>query len=300
MKKVAIKKWLIPAICAVAVVAVAVVAVFLLQPKGGVAIVKKWKPQRASSNVEPYARRAIEIIDSYLGFKISADEAKAAFKEVSTRMEDLDITFDDKRYTVADDIIDSRILYLYFDAEEMTDSEFWEYRDVLAFQIGEDVSGRKYPAKHDHYNLGDFENRIDKDQELFARLDEYAGAVAEYDCHALEDFLSVSITLDQMNGVKVNDVYAIVDHVLEEFEEGADYEGFSLAVRYQKYDQEVFTVSFLKNQYLQSFMIAPSIDFHTYDAEDIENGKMERETFQTEDIQELKEELEKMAKAFDT
>lgn len=291
MKKVPVKKWLIPAICAVIAVAAVVAIVLLLQPKGGVAIVKKWKPKRASSNVEPYARRAIEIIDSYLAFEIDGAEVKRAVDEVRTRMEELDISYDDKRYTLADDVVDHRIFCLYIDADKMTDSEFWEYRDVLAFQIGEDVSGRVYPAKQDYFD--------DDDRQCLSYLDEYANMVDRYSCYVGEDWVNPSVEVDRMNGVGVGDIYSLIKHVWRELGNQENCARYTFKLSYKVYGQEAFSVVCTKYQNEKLFLIFPGIDSHAEEREDISEDWVKHNVYQTEYLQELKEELDRMAKAFD-
>ena len=290
MKKVPIKKWLIPAICTVVVVAVAAVAVLLLQPKGGVAIVKNWKPQRASSDVEPYARRAIDIIDSYLDFEISGSEAKAAFDEVRCRMNELNILSGGKQYNLADDVIENRVASLYLDAEDLSDSSYREHRDLLMFQIGEPVSGRTYPARQTHYD--------EEDQLCEAYFDEYLTLANRYSHNTFDDMVLVSVDFDYMNGTTIKDMRKALEHAWSQLE-GQPGKNCSVIASYQKYGQDVFSVYISKFEENTAFLVQSAIDFHKVDVENKESLERNVTSLEFQSFHLLKEELEKMSAAFD-
>ena len=193
-----------------------------------------WTPTRASSEIEPYARKAIEIIDGYLAFELTVDEATNEFRELRRRIEPFDIRGIDSTYNDPDQSIAHIIEMLsILDADTRTDLEYYEYRDILAFQIGEAVSGKSYDP--DRYGI----DNCPKMMELF---DVKAFPVEYVSELEFEDGWYWSMTFDELNGVSITDFQGYIESVYDDFINSNMNEG-SLSFNYSRYEQDVFYIS---------------------------------------------------------
>ena len=193
-----------------------------------------WTPTRASSEIEPYARKAIEIIDGYLAFELTVDEATNEFRELRRRIEPFDIRGIDSTYNDPDQSIAHIIEMLsILDADTRTDLEYYEYRDILAFQIGEAVSGKSYDP--DRYGI----DNCPKMMELF---DVEAFPVEYVSELEFEDGWYWSMTFDELNGVSITDFQGYIESVYDDFINSNMNEG-SLSFNYSRYEQDVFYIS---------------------------------------------------------
>lgn len=196
-----------------------------------------WKPLLASDEVIPYAEQAIEILDSYLGFDMSADEATKALDRLVDRVESLDIdsleilkgTSD---YNETDYNIAYNIDFLSIGSiDDRTDKECMMYRDFFRFSIGEKVSGKTYSPK----------KRISKDNPLSQKLVDSDIPISK----AYDDSngnAKITLFFDYCNGVKVEYIYDYVRKVIRSAER-QEILLEDITVWYHCYDQEVFILS---------------------------------------------------------
>lgn len=216
-------------------VALVLLSVFGLVACGSGDSPDTWTPTRASSEIEPYARKAIEIIDGYLAFELTVDEATNEFRELRRRIEPFDIRGIDSTYNDPDQSIAHIIEMLsILDADTRTDLEYYEYRDILAFQIGEAVSGKSYDP--DRYGI----DNCPKMMELF---DVEAFPVEYVSELEFEDGWYWSMTFDELNGVSITDFQGYIESVYDDFINSNMNEG-SLSFNYSRYEQDVFYISF--------------------------------------------------------
>ena len=289
MKNLFTKKALTILICMAIVLTTAIVIVFALQPRGSAAITSKWNAKKASVEVIPYARRAIEIIDEYLGFKITSTDAKKAFSDLNSRISTLDISFDSKNYNAADEIVDTCILYLYISADEMSDTSFWLYRDILSAQIGESVSGRTYAAQ--------YLMQTDADQTCSIFFKNHLVSSCRYTSHETDTYTSVSAEFDYLNGVGITALYDILECAWLEIPKDSGDHIYSITISYKYYGQEVFSVSAFKSAAENTFFISKPIDFHTL-SEDEYLSISEKSSIEIASLQDVGVELAKMNRNF--
>jgi len=215
-------------------VALVLLSVFGLVACGSGDSPDTWTPTRASSEIEPYAQKAIEIIDGYLAFELTVDEATNEFRELRRRIEPFDIRGIDSTYNDPDQSIAHIIEMLsILDADTRTDLEYYEYRDILAFQIGEAVSGKSYDP--DRYGI----DNCPKMMELF---DVEAFPVEYVSELEFEDGWYWSMTFDELNGVSITDFQGYIESVYDDFINSNMNEG-SLSFNYSRYEQDVFYIS---------------------------------------------------------
>lgn len=191
---------------------------------------ESWKFQRASAEVAPYAERAIEIIDGYLNFKTSIEETATSFEELYDRIKFLDISYLNEAYNDADYQINHCITWLWLDADELTDKQFRMYRDMLAFQLGENVSGNTYSAErqnttHDVYYGADY-------------IGDYKAISNSYSYYESDTAIMAMVRFDWMNGVYPTDLEKIASDIIAM---AKDVEkSFSISIDYQCYGQSAF------------------------------------------------------------
>ena len=216
-------------------VALALLSVFGLVACGSGDSSHTWTPTRASSEVEPYARKAIEIIDGYLAFELTVDEATNEFRELRRRIEPFDIRGIDSTYNDPDQRIAHIIEMLsILDADKTTDLEYYEYRDILAFQIGEAVSGKSYDP--DRYGIDDCPKML----ELF---DADTFPIEFANEHEFEDdWYWWSMTFDELSGVSITDFQSYIESVYDDFINSSMNEA-SFNFYYKRYEQDVFYIS---------------------------------------------------------
>ena len=215
-------------------VALVLLSVFGLVACGSGDSPDTWTPTRASSEIEPYAQKAIEIIDGYLAFELTVDEATNEFRELRRRIEPFDIRGIDSTYNDPDQSIAHIIEMLsILDADTRTDLEYYEYRDIPAFQIGEAVSGKSYDP--DRYGI----DNCPKMMELF---DVEAFPVEYVSELEFEDGWYWSMTFDELNGVSITDFQGYIESVYDDFINSNMNEG-SLSFNYSRYEQDVFYIS---------------------------------------------------------
>ena len=215
-------------------VALVLLSVFGLVACGSGDSPDTWTPTRASSEIEPYARKALEIIDVYLAFELPVEEATNEFRELRRRIEPFDIRGIDSTYNDPDQSIAHIIEMLsILDADTRTDLEYYEYRDILAFQIGEAVSGKSYDP--DRYG-------IDNCPQMMALFDVEAFPVEYVSELEFEDGWYWSMTFDELNGVSITDFQGYIESVYDDFINSNMNEG-SLSFNYSRYEQDVFYIS---------------------------------------------------------
>lgn len=195
-----------------------------------------WKPEEASKEIRPYIERAIEIIDNYLSFDISQEDAKKAFTELSNRISSLNITEIDSGYSDADKSIAYEIKSLTYG--NRTDLEYHQSRDILSFQIGKDVSGKAYPVEK--------ESDIFEDEPVHQSIKEFDAPASRCLTGELSNnALLISIDFDAINGIKPSDVLSytntLIDITSEIIATSPDSK-FDIWIDYQYYSQCVFSL----------------------------------------------------------
>ncbi len=195
-----------------------------------------WTQRKALKEIEPYAQKAIEIIDGYLAFELTADEATNEFESLYQRIEPYDIRGTDSTYSDPDKtisyVLDSLAI---FDADKKTDIEYHQYRDILAFQIGEDVSGKKYDAAQ----MG-----IDNCVRLaeLVNIDAFPfDSAMEYEYNG---YWTWGLTFDEMNGISPSDLQKYIETIISKLQE-TDIKNYSFNFSYNCYEQDVFTIAFV-------------------------------------------------------
>lgn len=195
----------------------------------------EWEPVRASEDVEPYARRAIEIIDEYLAFEITADEAEKAFRELHVRIIPLNISDDDSEYNKADRIIDDCIDTLaMLSIKNRSDAELNEYKDIFAFQIGEKVSKKTYTAPQHVFS--------EKEEELSQYIDIEKIHFDLASIHQSADSCFIYFVFDTRNGFTEQDITQILESAFSNTEKTIS-KSFSFTVYIQCYDQPAVCIS---------------------------------------------------------
>lgn len=289
MKKLLTKKALYCLIGFAIILTAAIIIVLTLQPKGTIAITKKWKPYTASTEVVPYARHAIEIIDNYLNFKITKEEAKDAFSNIDSRISKLNISYSSKEHNTADIIIDRCITYLYIEADKMTDKDYWLYRDLLAFQIGESTSKNSYSPNQ-------FTNEY-HDNTCQTYFKNFISTAYDSTSYVTDSHTSVSADFDYINGMNIMDIYNALECAWLEVPESTNNHSYMITTRYYYYGQEVFSVSAFKSTTETTFMISKPIDFHSISEDEYLSSSAEY-FYQFSSLQDIKRELTKMKNAF--
>ena len=200
----------------------------------------KWEPERASAEIEPYARRAIEIIDGYLAFEITTKEATEAFQELRKRMNPEEIWGMDSEYSEPDQAIAQIISGLTIgQADYRTDLEYREYRDVLAFQVGEEVSGKVY--KSDRSVLSD----KDEEMAVFIDIENVPFDFSSVSKH--EEFCAISVWFDTRNGVSIPVLEKCIEDAYNAMSE-QPFQTSHLGFCIRSYDQTVLSISISVNE----------------------------------------------------
>ena len=196
-----------------------------------------WKPLLASDEVIPYAEQAIEILDAYLGFDMSADEATKAIDRLDDRVESLDINGTEilkgtSEYNETDYNIAYNIMFLAIGSiDDRTDKECMMYRDFFRFSIGEEVSGKTYsPQKRISDDDALSKKLVDSDIPISRAYDGYDGNA------------KITMCFDYCNGVKVEYIYDYVRKVIRSAER-QEILLEDITVWYSCYDQDVFLLS---------------------------------------------------------
>lgn len=209
-----------------------------------------WQPSRASSEIAPYARRAIEIIDGYLNFEISSDEASEYFKELDERIEPYGITEIDSEYSNPDKQIAHCITRLAIgQAKYRTDIEYHHFRDILAFQIGEPVSGNIYAAEQ---SISDYDDG--QDEILLNELIDITSVPFDYghisildgdtwhgDKYLDDDAWVGALFFDEQNGVQVSDLQQYIETLYGNLVK-KDINNASFSFYYSRYEQDVLSI----------------------------------------------------------
>lgn len=189
-----------------------------------------WQAEKASSEVIPYAKRAIEIIDNYLNFVYTVDELEDAFEELDGRIDLLDITYDSKIYNSADYIINSCITSLSY-GHPKTDSKYREFRDLLAFQISEEVSGKVYQAPR---------NDQSTEEDALKEIINVNVTPFDYgDIHYFNNYVLISLSFDSRHGVSIADLGDYTQKLLDKLSQ-LNLTSATIHVRYNSYDQSIF------------------------------------------------------------
>jgi len=211
----------------------------------------KWEPQRASADAEPYAQQTIKIIDQYLSFEISKDAAKKQFDEVYFRIKDNDYDHKSANYC-----IESAILSLTAHAKEFTDTDFHMYRDILSYQIGEEVSGKVYAPKKKRVGFNDEETYIAN----FLNIDQFP-YMSSYILNHGSGF-TCSLDFDAMTCVKVTDLREYAETIITNARKSNITFSSSISFDYYCYDQLVFTLSFdkISEDGIRIFLFSGSLD----------------------------------------
>ncbi len=206
-----------------------------------------WQPSIASDEIKPYAKRAIEIIDGYLNFRMSSEEASEAFRELRERIDPLDVRDVDSEYSETDQTIAYNIEMLATGkAKNKTDVEYHLYRDTLAFYIGEPVSGKTYAAEQDVYNyIFDANGKLVKDPAAEEKLSKFINIKSVPFSHGSADdtdgYWDISLDFDQKHGVSVSSLQKYIKDVYDVFVT-KDITNASIFVCYERFEQPVFCI----------------------------------------------------------
>lgn len=225
-----------------------------------------WEPELASTYVRPYAERAIEIIDDYLHFEMNSDEANSAFEELNNRIESLDVDMYSQNTNSGDAQIAMAIRHVdrFCFSILSTDEEVCLYRDIISYQIGEEVSGKTYEAERvvspegGELLLGQF---LDIENAPFSSSWVYHDEAS--------DSWYINLKFDKMNDVSLASLDAYIAEILG----SADTKGIDsimLTISYNVYAQEAATV----------YIIVQEDSFYGYSLRSWHDRKEATEKFQ--------------------
>ena len=212
---------------------------------------KKWVPETASSTIKPYAERAIEIIDGYLSFNLSAKEATDSMKTLADRIESFDISYTSEDYTWADANISHYITMLSIgDFDRNTDIELKEYRDLLNFQLTGQVGERTYNPDTSSFS----------DEDNFSILGNLSSKVSSFSSYES----GVSVSFDYINGVSTLDFSSFVETLNTSFWTQTSVD--SITISYYCYEQMVINVSMVRSNISPAFILSTNGSYQRYDS----------------------------------
>lgn len=194
----------------------------------------KWSPELASTEIRPYAEQAISIIDKYLNFEISKEEIVDSLKELNRRIGVFDIsTKNAGDYNKADEAIDYCITMSSIGL--CTDAEYYKYRDILAFQIGEKTSGilHKPDQRIVASDEAEFKRFVD-----FSKIPFDFGIVQESN-----GCLSISLFFDRKDCVFAFELSDFIKDIYQKIKDN-NIENANINVYYDCYRQSICGISF--------------------------------------------------------
>ena len=193
----------------------------------------KWQREPVSADIKPYAKRAVEVIDSYLAFQMSADEAGAALDEVYKRMDGQGIRTKDDVYSDHEQSIALDIYLLSGSGiARRTDVELRQYRDEIAFAIGEPVTGYVYEAER---------NIWDEDDPLADLIDINDIPFDSGSADVTDDFYRCSLFFDEMNVPKILDLQEWITPIYNCLL--TESKNMHISIYYDRYGQSVCNIS---------------------------------------------------------
>lgn len=187
-----------------------------------------------SADIKPYAKRAVEVIDAYLAFQMSADEAGAALDEVYERMDGQSIRTKDDIYSDREQSIASDIYLISGNGvARRTDVELRRYRDEIAFAIGEPVTGYVYEAEQNIWDEEDpLPSLIDIDSVPF-----FSGGA-----NVTADMCHCALFFDEMNVPDIEDLQIYIEYAFNcMLAKGKNIT--SLNVHYRRFGQSVLVIN---------------------------------------------------------
>ena len=199
----------------------------------------KWKPQHVSDNIKSYAEKALDLVDQYLAFEISLKEFNAGMEEVFNRLDWYELLGTHEQKNYADIAASSAIwdLHLYYDDFNFNDNAFRMYRDILRFQLGQNVKGATHsPTKT--IRTGDEESQSLAKQ---LKLQEFPIFDAYIDIYDDSSLPTVSLTFDLANNVMPENVFTHYKTLIKQVKKreiGLD----SLTIYYHIYGQTAFEI----------------------------------------------------------
>ena len=197
----------------------------------------QWQRSTVSTDIEPYARRAVEITDAYLSFQLTSSEARDAITELYSRMDCFDIQYGDSNYSETDEMIARNISSLYFSAfRQNSDAQYRQLRDEIAFAIGEPVTGYIYEPER---------NIWDEEDPLAELIDIKLVPFNSGSASITDDVCDCALFFDEMNVPKIGDLQVYAEYVFNRMlAEGKNIT--SLSMFYHRFGQSVFVVSILE------------------------------------------------------
>lgn len=198
-----------------------------------------WQPSITSANIEPYAEKALGIVEQYLAFEITLSEFSAGISEVYNRLD-----WDDcEENNSADTAVCSTISDLYFHYDEFNDNAFRMYRDILIFQLGGIAKDETYPPAK---RINAFE---EESKNLANRLKLQSFPASDVSIYAFEEssFPLVLITFDLANGVMPEDVFNYYKTLIN-YAKQEDVRIDSLTIFYHIYGQLAFAIDAISNE----------------------------------------------------
>lgn len=192
------------------------------------------KTQKASDDVTPYAEKAIEIIDDYINFTLSASEAESKISELYNRMSKIGINAESSNYNDADKTVDSEISSLSKGGvKNKADVDLQKSRDIIAYQIGKELLNNQYtpdPLVNGDANVVNSLGLLD--------LNAYWVSIINTD----DGTMNITLWFDKMYGTSASELYEYIEKIGQKA--GCD---INVHITYFCFDQPGFNVSIFTN-----------------------------------------------------
>lgn len=215
-----------------------ILCVFLLTGCSSATTLEKWQQEPVSTDIVPYAKRVVEVIDAYLAFQMSADEAGAAIDDIYKHMDGQNIRTKDDIYSDYEQSIVSDIYLLSGSGiARRTDIELRQYRDEIAFAIGEPVTGYIYEAERNIWDEDDpLADLINVDDIPF-----YSGSA-----DVTDNLCMCALSFDEMNIQQFNDLQKYIKDVYDRLSV-IEKPIKMISAHYRRYGQSVYYISIIVN-----------------------------------------------------
>ena len=197
-----------------------------------------WVPESVSKDLRPYAETALDILNQYLSFSISSDDAAAKFEELQHRVDTIGIDPYSADTSPADSQIIQAIKHVDMFCFSIVSEEedVFLYKDIISFQLGNSLSGKSYPADK-IYTTEDSKTHLD----IFLSVDTapFSDAFVYYDENGA--FWQISLTFDKLNGIAIEGLGKYINEILENAYAN-DIDSLEIDIHYEVCGQDAATI----------------------------------------------------------